>query len=226
VKRRLDRSLLLGLVPWCVFCPALLLGERSARAEQASPPKTVIVYEAPVRHVPLPDESLGYHQPVLYPTLPWALLQLVPSPEVAVGRPKTEGPSDEPARAAFGLRWQITPLLWSFGVHPRQSRWRSFLVDPIARHSGSIELAASIEYIGGHVDRLLARPGLRVYLPIVHKGEYISVSFGTSIYDYDGARVAYDAGVYLLGGFVGLQVTVAPAHAPLAGIATLSLRCF
>jgi hypothetical protein len=229
VKRRRDRSLFLGLASWCAFCPALLLGERSARAEQASPPNTVVVYEAPVRHVPLPDESLGYHQPVLYPTLPWALLQLVPSPEIAVGRLETEGPSgevDSSTRAAFGLRWQLTPLLWSFGVHPRQSRWRSFLVDPSARHSGSIELSASFEYIGGHVDRLLARPGLRVYLPVAHKGEYLSVSLGTSIYDYDGARVAYDAGVYLLGGFVGLQVTVAPAHAPLGGIATLSLRCF
>jgi len=237
VKRRLDRSRALRILAWCVLCPALVLGEGSARADEEdspdeegeAPPNTVVVFEAKVKHAPLPDESLGYHQPVLYPTIPWALLQLVPSPEIAVGRVETRdaaGAVDASTRAAFGLRWQLTPLLWSFGVHPRQSRWRSFIVDPIARHSGSLELSASFEYIAGHVDRLLARPGLRVYLPVAHKGEYLSASFGTSVYGYDGVRVAYDVGLYLLGGFVGLQVTVAPAHAPLAGIATISLRGF
>src|SRR5690606_28490392 len=107
-----------------------------------------------------------------------------------------------------------------------QPRWRALVVDPIARHSGSLELSTSVEYIGGHVDRLLLRPGLRAYLPVVHRGEYLSVSLGTSVYAYDGLRVAYDVGAHVLGGFVGLRVTLAPRHAPLAGIAALALRYF
>jgi hypothetical protein len=185
--------------------------------------------ETTVRQAPLPDTSLTYHQPVLYPTLEWALFQLLPSPEVAFGRHRTidvAGRIDSAPSPAFGLRWQLTPLLWSFGVHRSQSRWRFFIVDPFARQSGSLELSTAIEYIGGHVDRTLLRPTLRVYLPVAQKGEYLSASLGTSVYDYDGFRVAYELGAYVLSGMVGVQMTVAPTHDPLAAIATLRLRYF
>lgn len=176
-----------------------------------------------------PKEPLSYHQALPYPTLPWVLTQLVPSPEVLFGRQRhvaANGDVDRSSSSAFGLRWQATPLLWSFGVSRHQSRWRSFVVDPFARQSGSLELSTSIEYIAGPIRRLIARPGLRVYLPVVEKGESLSVSFGTSVYDYGGLRVAYDVGAYVLSGVVGLQLTVAPTHAPLAAIATLRLRYF
>ncbi|MBX3211375.1 MAG: hypothetical protein KF850_05030 [Labilithrix sp.] len=207
-----------------VSVAAGLLAGGEARAETVTS-----VPDPDVRHAPLPDTRLGFQPAAPRPTLAWAAFQLVPSPEIAVGRQRHVGPAGEVEagpRAAFGLRWQLTPVLWSFGVHPSQSRWRTFVVDPIARQSGSIELSTSFEYIGGHVDRLLARPGLRVYLPVAHKGEYLSVSLGTSVYAYEGLRVAYDVGAYILAGTVGFQMTVAPAHAPLAGIATLRLRYF
>jgi hypothetical protein len=129
-------------------------------------------------------------------------------------------------KPAFGFRWQLTPVSWSFGVHRAQPRWRVLVVDPVARHSGSIEIATAFEYIGGHVDRVLARPGVRAYLPILARGEYLSASFGTSVYDYDGLRVAYDVGMYVLSGFLGLELSVAPTHDPLAAIATIRLRYF
>ena len=182
-----------------------------------------------VRHAPLPDTHLTYHRPVIHPTFAWALTQLVPSPELVVGRQRhieLGGRVDSSPNATWGLRWQLTPLLWSFGVHRAQSRWRTFIVDPIARQSGSLELSTSVEYIGGWVDRLLVRPGLRVYLPVAQRGENLSVSFGTSVYGYDGLRVAYDVGAYILAGMLGLQVTLAPTHDPMAGIVTLRLRYF
>lgn len=195
----------------------------------ASPGPSSAPEASDVRRTPPPDTRLGYRQALPRPTFVWALLQLLPSPELAVGRQRrvdVMGVASESPSVAFGLRWQVTPLLWSFGVHRSQSRWRAFVVDPFARVSGSLELSTSFEYIGGHVDRLLARPGLRAYLPLAHKGEYLSMSIGTSVYAYEGLRVAYDVGVYALAGFVGLRVTVAPTHAPLAGIATLNLRYF
>jgi hypothetical protein len=199
-----------------------------ARADD-EPEAKVLYADQRVRQVPQPDTTVGYEQPDLYPTLAWAALQLVPSPELAFGRHRRIDPSgraeSDPA-PAFGLRWEVTPLLWSFGVHPRQSRWRALIVDPIARQSGSLELSAAIEYIGGHVDKVIPRSTLRVYLPVAQKGEYVSMSLGTTAYDLDGLRLGYEVGAYLLAGVVGAQVTVAPAHAPLAALTTLRLRFF
>lgn len=191
---------------------------------QADEPGQIDVHRAP-----LPDDRIAVHEVHPYPTFPWLLFQLLPSPELAFGKTKVidaTGKVDDSIRTAFGLRWQVTPLLWSFGVHHSQSRWRYFVVDPFARHSGSIELSTSFEWIGGHYDGLIARPGVRVYLPVLEKGEKLSTSLGTSIYAADGLRVAYDAGIYVLNGFLGLQVTVAPRHQPLATIATLRIRYF
>jgi hypothetical protein len=183
-----------------------------------------------VHHAPPPPAELVVHQPTLYPTPAWLVAQLVPSPEVVIGRQRAigvDGSIDRSMDAAFGMRWQLTPLLWSFGVHRAQSRWRTFVVDPTARQSGSLELSGTFEYIGGWVDRLLVRPALRVYLPLVQRGDYLSMSLGTSIYAYDSVfRVAYEAGIYALGGLFGLQLTVAPTHDPLASILTLRVRYF
>lgn len=209
-----------------VMLAALAAGLTATR-DAAADPKTFV---QDVHRAPQPDAHLDYRNIGPHPTFEWALFQLLPSPEIAVGRQKhieASGTVDDGPRAAFGLRWQLTPLLWSFGVHRSQTRFRSFIVDPFARHSGSIELSASFEYIGGDIDRLLVRPGVRTYLPVLSKGETLSVSLGTSVYTYDGdLRVAYDVGAYTFSGFLGLQLTAAPSHAPLAGIATLRLRYF
>lgn len=223
----MTRCWVLAGLSWLAAIAASVSDEATAHADGPIPKS--IPQAQGVHRTPVPDETLTYREASPYPTMAWAVLQLVPSPELAVGRQRRIGPTgdvEDSPTTAFGLRWQLTPVLWSFGVNRHQSRWRYFVVDPLARQSGSLELSTSFEYIGGHVDRLLARPGLRVYLPVAHKGEYLSVSFGTSVYDYDGLRVAYDVGAYLLAGFLGLQMTVAPTHAPLAAIATIRLRYF
>ncbi len=217
------RALMAGASLFAALAAMCADANAAPETESSSPPVPV------VHRAPQPDTSLDYHRVTPYPTLGWALFQLVPSPELAIGRQRRIAPTgevDESPTTAFGLRWQLTPVLWSFGVHRKQPRWRYFVVDPFARVSGSLELSTSIEYIGGHVDRVLVRPGVRAYLPLAQKGEYLSMSLGTSVYSYEGLRVAYDVGAYLLAGVLGFQVTVAPAHAPLAGIATINLRYF
>jgi hypothetical protein len=210
-------------------CAGLLALARSAQADPPAPAPTPPATETPVRRAPLPNTDLAYERPIIYPTFAWLAFQAVPSPEIVVGRQRrieANGEIDRGPSTAFGLRWQFTPLLWSFGVHRSQSRWRTFVVDPLARQSGSLELSGTFEYIGGFVDRLLVRPGLRIYLPLAQKGEYLSTSLGTSVYSYDGLRVAYDVGIYVLSGILGLQVTVAPTHDPLTAITTVRLRYF
>jgi hypothetical protein len=202
--------------------------DEAAKKKEVAPPPP-LGPTVPVHHAPLPREPLDYHSPVMYPTGLWLLTQLIPSPQFAFGAVRhinVDGSIDDTPKTAFGLRWQLTPILWSFGVHQKQSRWRFFIVDPFARHSGSIEIATSFEYIGGHIDTVFARPTARVYLPLIQKGESLSFSMGTSVYRYEGFRVAYEGGLYTLAGLIGLQVTVAPAHDPLAVIATLRLRYF
>lgn len=180
-----------------------------------------------------PDATYSYAEPQLYPTLPWTMLQFLPSPEVAVGRARGadasggRDASDAKTEASFGLRWQITPVVWSWGTNRRISRWRFLVVDPLARHSGSLEASGTFEYIFGHVDRWIARPGVRAYFPLLQRGEYLSASIGTSIYSYDDKlRVAYDVGAYVLFGLFGVQATIAPDHGPLSAIGTFRIRYF
>ena len=199
-----------------------VLATAPARAD--APPPPLDVHKAP----PPPAEYV-YRQEMPRLSLLWTAMQLVPSPELAFGRERhidAAGEIDRSINTRFGLRWQLTPFLWSFGVHREQTRWRSFVVDPIARQSGSIELSTSFEYIAGEINAVVVRPGLRVYLPIAQRGEFLSASLGTSVYRFDGCRVAYDVGAYFLSGFVGFLVTVAPAHAPLAAIGTFRIRYF
>jgi hypothetical protein len=159
-------------------------------------------------------------EPAVTVTWPWLLTQLVPSPELVYGD----------ATARFGVRWQVTPLLFSWGIHRGLSPWRFLVAEPYVRQSGSIELYLTPEYVssGGSLgDGGILRTGLRSYFPLVEHGEYLSVSIGASQFFYEGrSGAAYEAGIYTLYGVVGLQVTASPSTSPLATIATLRLRYF
>ena len=214
---------------------AALLAQPGVAAAADGPPKptgdALVPYPPPSpRVIPPPDQSYTYASPQPYPSLPWMLLQLLPSPELVVGQVRetnATGKSELTTRSAFGLRWQITPIVWSWGVNRHVSRWRFLVVDPLARHSGSLELPLNLEYVFGYVDRFLVRPGVRAYFPLVERGEYLSASIGTSTYAYDDKlRVAYDVGAYVLYGIFGVQATIAPDNGPLTAIGTFRIRYF
>lgn len=174
-----------------------------------------------------PDEGYVHAGPRNTPDVAWLAFQLLPSPQVGFGAIKRideAGRVSEGVEPAFGLRWQVTPLLYSFGSHRRISPWRSMVVDPMARVSGSIELHGTFDLFLGHLDTLLVRPGVRTTLPLVGRGEQLAFSFGTSAYRNDGWRVSYDAGLWVLSGFVGFEATVAPWNDSLRAIGTLHFR--
>lgn len=148
----------------------------------------------------------------------WGAAQLVPSPLLVTSTNHVGG----------GARWQLTPLLYSFGItsHP----WRSFVVPPIVRHSGSVELYGSPEWACcarlGH-SSWIARAGARVYVPLIDKGELLSASFGGSYYRGGGERGgAAEVGIYTLFGVIGITVTLAPALTRREVITALSIRYF
>jgi hypothetical protein len=150
----------------------------------------------------------------------WIGTQLIPS----VGLAGVHGV------ATFDMRWQVTPLLYSFGVHRGASPLRAFVVEPFVRHVGSIEAYVAPEYLArGEAarERWFFRPGVRAYFPLIERGEYLSCSLGTSYAALPGhGGVAYEAGIYTLFGVVGLQATYAPAREPADWITTLSIRYF
>lgn len=160
-------------------------------------------------------------EPGAHPTLLWAALQLVPSSEIVVW----EG------RARYGARWQITPLLYSFGINRKLSPWRSLVVEPVVRHAGSLELYVSPEVLTGAFpapgDRWILRGGLRAYFPLLYRGDYLSGSAGSSVFRArDRAGAGFDAGLHTLGGFFGLRVGYSPTPGLRMTTVSLEVRIF
>jgi hypothetical protein len=159
-------------------------------------------------------------EPAVAVSFEWAVLQLIPSPELGFG---ADG-------ALFGLRWQLTPLLYSFATDARLSRWRWFIAEPIVRHSGSLELFASPEYLsldGGVAGRFGAQLGVRSYFGLLGRGDNLSVSLGGSYHHFAAAKgVSFEAGAYVLFGSLGLVLTYSPEFEAARWVTTLRLRYF
>ena len=160
-------------------------------------------------------------EPRVYPSSFWLAAQIIPSPQLITLK------NDSPR---FGLRWQVTPLLYSFGINRRLSPWRTFVVEPLTRQNGSVELYFSPDYLNitDHFkSNWLFRGGLRAYFPIYRRGEYLSASLSTSYYNMNGNQgISYEAGVYLFFGILGFQVTYSPEMKSSPLIFTLRLRYF
>ena len=145
------------------------------------------------------------HRPTLpTPTLVWTAAQIIPSLGVQVIR----------GDAYFSMRWQVTPLLYSFGVRREVNPWRVFLAEPNVRHGGSIELFLSPEftaYPGPIREKWAIRSGVRSYFPVVENGEGFAISLGGShAYAHGQHSVGFEVGSYVLFGILGLQVTYTP----------------
>jgi hypothetical protein len=131
------------------------------------------------------------------PSIPWVLTQGIPSPQVAFGS----------GDAIFGLRWQVTPFLYSWGIHrsaPR--RWRLFIVEPSMRLSGSFEIFGGPEWL--RAERWFGRAGVRSYFPIAQRGEALAISLGTSAWS-DGREVgpSFEVGTHVLFGLLAVLAT-------------------
>lgn len=172
--------------------------------------------EEPLRAAP----AAAATEPDIQPTLAWLLVQLVPSPELWL----------DPGEARFGFRWQVTPLLYSFGINRKLSPWRTLIAEPLTRHAGSIELFGSPGYVarpGAFADRWLIRSGVRAYFPLLYGGDYLSCSLGGSaLFARGHVAASYEAGVYTLFGALGAQVATTPTAALRSTTFTLSIRYF
>jgi hypothetical protein len=179
---------------------------------------TILLLAAPLlaaAAAPLPAE------PAAETTLLWMALQLVPSPEIVIDGGRVRG----------GASWQVTPLLYSFGINRKLSPWRSLVVEPIVRHSGSMEIYLAPEVLGGSFadpdDRWIARAGLRSYVPVLARGEILSLSLGGSILLTRGTTgMGFDAGLHTFGGLFGLRVGYSPTSGVRMTTIAFEIRVF
>lgn len=140
----------------------------------------------------------------------WSLLQLIPSPVVV------SDVNNENARVQFGFQWQFIPVNLSFRANKFVSPFQFFMINPVRRFTGSVELfvqpevsLSDFKYSG--FDNFAVSTGGRFVLPVQELGENVSASVGakytfrknsvTNEIGYPGL----EAGVYFLGGMVGFQ---------------------
>jgi len=159
-------------------------------------------------------------EPDIYPNVMWMTAQLIPSPEWVTSADGLK----------FGMRWQVTPLLYSFGINKKLSPWRYFIAEPLTRQSGSVELFFTPEYLNLEnklKDKWLFRGGTRIYIPLWQRGEYMSASLAASYYNFNGVNgISYEGGIYLFAGILGFQTTYSPSFTNSEWIFTIRLRYF
>lgn len=139
----------------------------------------------------------------------WALLQTIPSPVFFDDR------NDETSGIKFGLKWHVVPVSYSFNANKYVSPFNFFFLKPVKRFSGSVETYFEPSLIPGgfrnnSLKKFMYNAGIRVVLPVFHRGEYLAVSLGAGYHNqqsfdrkYDG--VTYEAGVYSFFGMLGLK---------------------
>jgi hypothetical protein len=162
------------------------------------------------------------------PDVVWLATQAIPSPEVVTGSRGDASGGPFASGAHFGMRWQVTPLLYAFGAHRDASHFRAFIVEPFVRQVGSVETFVSPEYVAtdGGASRFSLRVGVRSYFPLVEHGEYLSFSIGTSYSTLGNGSVGYEMGAYTLFGVLGAQLTFSPSKEAPTCIVTLRFRYF
>lgn len=147
----------------------------------------------------------------------WLQLQAVPSYTIIA----------TPNGNAFGFEWEVSPLLYSFGMTKLVSPWYGFIVEPPARFTGSVEFVVSGQmltkkiggsYFGGSAQLL-------GHIPLIERGEYLGVNIGAAKYFLgDSSPLFAVGGISTLFGIVHFNVKY--SDAPSTWIWSLEFRVF
>lgn len=146
----------------------------------------------------------------------WILLQAIPSPTVIQDK------NSEGSRVQLALKWQITPISYSFNTNKYVSPVQSLIINPVRKFSGSMEIFiqpewATSSFKNADMGRFALSSGARIFLPVIERGEDVSVSFGSKI-NFRPNETSTDnyysleAGIYGLYGMFGIQASVNPNY--------------
>jgi hypothetical protein len=147
----------------------------------------------------------------------WLPYQAIPSMMVI------SHPGDIP----FAFEWEVTPLLYSFGMTRKVSPWHSMFVLPPARFTGSIELKVTGQistrktgssYFGSSAQ-------LIGHIPLIERGEYLGLNVGVAKYAFAGSSAWFKViGVSTLFSFV--EFNFKHSSDPVMWMGTIELRFF
>jgi hypothetical protein len=155
-----------------------------------------------------PPSQAGIPQP----SWPWLITQLLPSPGVAVA-------SEGGERSGLWLQWQLTPVLWAWGLRRDVPRSRVLVAEPPARVGGSVELHLSPDYFSLADPQTPAAPsrwgmhtGVRTWWPLHMRGDYLAAAVGAHVLWWNGqVQPGVDAGLSILFGVLGIHGAWQPA---------------
>jgi len=163
---------------------------------------TILILQLSIYSQDETDKSAKY--------LSWALIQTIPSPVFFHDSDGKNG------RLQFGLRWQLIPLNISFRPNKYISRVQFFMINPVRRFTGSIELFiqpewAAAKYQFASINRFGIAAGSRIIIPLKGGGQNLSASIGGK-YNYhkeiSGGSNTYfgiESGIYIIYGVLGIH---------------------
>ncbi|MEK6754968.1 MAG: hypothetical protein AABZ02_02330 [Bacteroidota bacterium] len=147
----------------------------------------------------------------------WLELQAVPS----------LGLTSRADQSAFCFEWEATPLLYSFGMTRLVSPWYSFIVEPPARFTGSLELVVTGQANAKKIGSSYFAGSLQLlgHIPLIERGENLSLNLGVGQYYYGKSSSVYAvAGISTLFGIVHLNLK--HGSQPTSWIGSLEFRLF
>jgi len=129
--------------------------------------------------------------------------------------------------SGFGFEWEFTPLLYTFGMNKQISPWYSFIVEPTARFTGSIEIVVAGQLFTTKMGRSFfsASGHIMGTIPLIERGEHLTLNLGVGAYRIaDRTRIFKVAGISTLFGIVHFNFK--HAGNPTAWISSLEFRIF
>jgi hypothetical protein len=132
-----------------------------------------------------------------------------------------------PSNSAFGFEWELTPVLYSFGMNKQISPWYFFIVEPPGRFTGSIEFNIAVQIFTKKVgtSHFGFSGQLMGFIPLVERGEHLTLNLGAAVY-----RVGNTTPVFAVVGFSTLfgifHVNVKHSPAEKVWITSIEWRIF
>ena len=129
--------------------------------------------------------------------------------------------------SGFGFEWEFSPALYSFGMNSQISPWYSFIVEPTARVTGSVELVAAGQVFTSKMGAsyFSASGQLMGTIPLIERGEHLTLNLGVGAYHIAGETRLFEiAGISTLFGIVHMNFK--HAARPSTWISSLEFRIF
>ena len=115
--------------------------------------------------------------------------------------------------SAFGFEWEVTPLLYSFGMNKQISPWYFFIVEPPGRFTGSVELNLACQVFTRKVGSsyFSLSGSVMGFIPLIERGEHLTLNVGVAMYRFGEQTPVFGVlGISTLFGILHVNVKHSP----------------